>query len=369
MTDFTGENYKIWQTKPLTKVEYEALDIENRLEYLCIMGHLAASSHNTQPWRFKINTPQEEIIIFVDQKSVLSASDIDGRQTVISIGCAIKNIEIASKYFNNQISIEITNHNKEDFKPTANSSAIIEIAKIKLTSKENTEVNIEKLYHAIFTRKVVRAEYDEQRPLPNTLLKQIDGLSNDLIKVHLVSDRLRRLMIGEFQGQADNFVINSPKFSHELGEWLLPNNSESFVGMPGIGFGLKDEEAERLHRGLLGETALNPEDGLKFSMGGKIGIEKSPTVCFLTADEDTIRSWIETGMIIEEIFLLLETNGISFTVHAGIAEVSLINKLFSMSFLGTTRRIMNLFRIGYVKRSTDLDRPHAPRLPLDKILI
>lgn len=369
MSDFTRENYEIWQIKPLTVEEYSQLDPEKRLEYLCLTGHLAANSHNTQPWRFKINAPQNEIMVCVDQKSILPASDVDGRQAVISIGCAMKNIEVAAAFLQRQIKIDIINFSKEDFKPKIGGSAIIQLVKITLLPSEKITENIEKKYQAIFTRKVVRAEYDEQRLIPNELLDQIEQLSNNLIKVHLVSDRLRRLMIGEFQGQADNFVINSKKFSRELGEWLLPNDSKSFIGMPGIDFGLKDEEAERLHQGLLGETALTPEDGLKFSLAGKIGIEKSPTVCFLTSNEDTIASWLETGKIIEDIFLLLESNGISFTIHAGIAEVSLINKLFSMSFLGTTRRIMNLFRIGYIKRPADLERPHAPRLPLNKVII
>jgi hypothetical protein len=275
---------------------------------------------------------------------------------------------VSSRYFGYKTEIKILNSSKEDFKPGIPDPELIALAKIKFIS-DTPDDSLEKNYLAIFNRQVTRAEYNEQTPIPIEILEKIESINNEKIEIHLVSDRWRRLTIGEFQGQADNFVINSKKFSHELGEWLLPNDTESFVGMPGVGFGLADDEAQRLHSGLKGETALRPEDGLKFSMGGKIGIEKSPTVCFLTSQEDTIESWLEAGKVMEEIFLQLTAEGIYCAVHAGIAEVTLINKLFSMSFLGTTSRIMTLFRMGYLKRDEDKKRPHSPRWPLSKVII
>ncbi|MFA5771043.1 MAG: hypothetical protein WC894_06170 [Patescibacteria group bacterium] len=368
MNDYSGQNYSIWQTTPLQPEEFTKLSSKEQLTHLCLTAHLAPSSHNTQPWRFEIVPDRTEIIINIDKELILPASDINGRQTIISIGCAIANIKVAANYFGYQVETTILNNDKQIFKPTENHIGLIPIIKVKMLPKTSTE-NFGDIYQAIFKRKVTRAEYLENSELPVKILEEINSFTNDKIKIHIVSDRLRRLTISEFQGQADNFVINSKKFSRELGEWLLPNNTTSNVGMPGIGFGLGNDEADRLHRGLKGEIPLNPADGLKFSTGGKIGIEKSPAICFLTAADDTIENWIAAGEIVENIFLKLVANGIMFTMHAGITEVSLINKLFSMSFLGTSRKILSLFRMGYLKRIEDGDRPHSPRLPLDKVII
>ncbi len=368
MNDYSGKNYSVWQTTQLQKQEFEKLSPKEQLIHLCLTAHLAPSSHNTQPWRFMMNPDQAEIIINIDKEFILPASDVNGRQAIISIGCALANLKVAANNFGYQVETIILNNDKQIFKPAENHTGLIPIIKIKISPTAPIE-NLADIYQAIFKRKVTRAEYLENSELPNKLLEEINSLSNNQIKIHLVSDRLRRLTISEFQGQADNFVINSKKFSRELGEWLLPNNSTSYIGMPGIGFGLSDNEAERLHQGLKGEIPLNPADGLKFSTGGKIGIEKSPIICFLTAAEDTIENWIAAGEIVENIFLKLTANGIMFTMHAGITEVSLINKLFSMSFLGTSRKILSLFRMGYLKRKEDGDRPHSPRLPLDKVII
>ena len=368
MNDYSGQNYLVWQTSKYTISEFKKLSPKEQLKYFCLTAHLSPSTHNTQPWRFEIYPEKMESIFFVDKKYILPASDVHGRQTIISCGCALKNIEISANYFGYSTEIKILNQTTENFRPNESNAGLIALCKINFFPDEENK-DLSELYKAIFKRQVIRAEYDEQKDIPSEVLEKINSIDSGEIKIHLISDRWRRLSISEFQGQADNFVINSKKFSRELGEWLLPNNSENFVGMPGIGFGLSDEEAQRLHLGLKGETPLKPEDGLKFSLGGKIGIEKSPAVCFLTAQEDNIENWLNTGKIMEEIFLELTAQNIAFTVHAGIAEVSLINKLFSMSVLGTTRRIMSLFRIGYTKRPEDKKRPHSPRLPLEKIII
>ncbi len=367
MNDYSGENYSIWQTAPLKIDEFKNLTTKEKLTHFCLVAHLAPSSHNTQPWRFNINSENFEISISVAKEYILPASDVNGRQTIISMGCALANIKIAASLFGYKTETIILNEDKQIFKPTEHNTEIIPLLKITLSSDTPIE-SFDDLYQAIFKRKVTRAEYLESSEIPTNLLNEIESLNNDKIKIHLVSDRLRRLTIGEFQGQADNFVINSKKFSRELGEWLLPNNSASFVGMPGIGFGLGDDEAQRLHLGLTGAIPLNPADGLKFSTGGKIGIEKSPTICFLTASDDTLENWIAAGEIVENIFLKLAAHNIMFTMHAGITEVSLINKLFSMSFLGTNRRILSLFRMGYIKRKEDAERPHSPRWPLNKVI-
>lgn len=368
MTDYTGVNYAVWKTAPLKIDEFKNLSPKEQLKYLSLMAHLAPSSHNTQPWRFELKLDQFEININIKMDFILPASDINGRQTIISVGCALANLKMAANYLGYKIETTLLNNDKQIFKPIDNSTDLIPLLNIKIYP-DSPNKNLATEYEAIFNRKVIRAEYLESAEIPYEILNEVQVLSNEQIKIHLVSDRLRRLTISEFQGQADNFVINSKKFSRELGAWLLPNDSDSFVGMPGVGFGLGDEEAKRLHSGLIGEIPLNPADGLKFSTGGKIGIEKSPTICFLTASDDNVENWIAAGEIVENIFLKLTAHGIAFTMHAGITEVSLINKLFSMSFLGTSRKILSLFRMGYIKKNEDALRPHSPRWPLEKVII
>ncbi|TSC83751.1 MAG: Uncharacterized protein G01um101413_891 [Parcubacteria group bacterium Gr01-1014_13] len=345
------------------------LNLGDKLNYLCLLAHLAPSSHNTQPWRFFIDEANKIISVYLDREFVLSASDIDGRQAVVSIGCAVENLICGAKYLGMEPTIKLLTSDKKKVKPfVENEPKITPLLEIKFTEVK-PYLKLEKIVKAIFNRKVIRAEYDPQKPVPDEVIDLLKKTTDEkMTKLHLITDSLRRLGIAELQSQADAFVINSPKFSKELGQWFLPNDTANFVGMPGISFGLPDDQALRMHNGLLEKTALQPEDGLKFALAGKIGLEKSPLIGIITTKNDDIKNWLLAGRSFEKIFLTLTDNDIQVAVHAGIIEVPLIKRIFSAT-LGTTRHITVLFRAGYVKKEEDKNRPHSPRLPLAAVIL
>src|SRR3989344_2223622 len=362
------KNYELWEYRS-NWGNLGQLNLGDKLNSLCLLAHLAPSSHNTQPWRFFIDEANKIISVYLDREFVLSASDIDGRQAVVSIGCAVENLICGAKYLGMEPTIKLLTSDKEKVKPFVdNEPKITPLLEIKFTEVE-PDLKLEKIIKAIFNRKAVRAEYDPQKSIPKEIIKLIKEIPDkETTQLHLISDSLRRLGIAEFQSQADAFVINSPKFSRELGRWLLPNDTKSFVGMPGIGFGLADDQALRMHNRFLGKSALQPEDGLKFALAGKIGLEKSSLIGIITNANDDIENWLAAGRDFEKIFLTLTDNDIQVAVHAGITEVPLIKKIFSAT-LGTTRNITVLFRAGYVKKTEDKNRPHSPRLPLAEVIL
>ncbi len=357
-------------TRPsfIDMVTFTALETEDKLKYFCLLGHLAPSSHNTQPWRFFIDKETFGITVYLNREFVLPASDVEGRQAIVSLGCAIENIIIGARYYGYAANTKFLTNDKIKIKPLLEGEQkFTGILKIELEQSE-PKTEYEHLARAIFDRKVVRAEYDPTRQIPNNVLETIKKIPDgEITQLHLITGSIHRLTIAEFQAQADGYVINSPKFSRELGDWLLPNNSSSDLGMLGADFGLQDDEALRMHNGLSGKSSLQPEDGLKFAMGGKIFIEKSPLIGIISTKKDDLENWIMAGRIFENIFLELTCQGIQVAVHAGITEVSLVKKIFAMT-MGTTRHITVLFRAGYVKKEEDAKRPHSPRLPLEEII-
>ncbi len=365
----TQKNYEVWKNQETDLAILNLLPIEAKLQYLCLLAHLAPSSHNTQPWRFFINKTANSITLYLDREFVLPASDVAGRQAVVSMGCATENLICGANYLGLAPKINILTFDQEKVKPfLKNEQKLVPLLEIQFTKAE-PDLKFEKMVKAIFNRKAVRAEYDPQKSIPEDILDLLKKIPDEeKTKLHTITNSLHRLGVAEFQSQADAFVINSPKFSKELGEWLLPNDTASYVGMPGIGFGLPDDQALRMHHGLLGKTALQPEDGLKFALGGKIGLEKSPLVGIITTANDNIENWLAAGRDFEKIFLTLTNNDIQVSVHAGITEVPLIKKIFSAT-LGTARHATVLFRAGYVKKEEDKKRPHSPRLPLSEVIL
>ena len=245
------ENYASWELTQLARSQFVELSSDEKLLFLCRLGHLAPSSHNSQPWRFFIDAHHSVIEIYLDRTFVLPVSDIVGRQAIVSLGCAVEHMIIGASYLNAVPKIQILSVKNSLVLPLADQDnskkRYTHIARFHYTIKSGP-LPLGNLYKSIFSRKVTRAEFNPQKPLAPSIIRQLESMTDGKkTKLHLITDGIRRLSISEFQGQADGFVINSPRFSKELGAWLLPNDTDSSLGMPGAGFGLSDDEAIRIH--------------------------------------------------------------------------------------------------------------------------
>jgi len=68
-----------------------------KMKFLLRYAILAPSSHNSQPWKFRIQ--DSEINIFTDKDRWLKVADADQRELYISVGCALENLLIAAEHF------------------------------------------------------------------------------------------------------------------------------------------------------------------------------------------------------------------------------------------------------------------------------
>ena len=363
--------------RQLSSNEFRVCSVDEQLTYIAALAHLAPSSHNTQPWRFALDEKKRTITVYLNRTSVLPASDITGRQAVISVGCSIAHMLLVGEFYGMSPVVKMHNIKQKAVRPltpklhgSKKAFALLSTIHFKKpveSPRPSSATSSE--FHAILLRKVVRAEFDASKSIPDTVIFALKKIANTKnTKLHVITDSARRSMLAELQAQADGFVINDPAFTKELGVWLLPNDTTSRVGIPGIGFGLQDQEALRLHRGLAGIAPLEPEDGLKFAIAGKRSIETSPAICLLTIKKDDPASWLDAGRVFEQMFLSLMANDIQVAIHAGIVEVPLINRMFAAT-LGIPQQLAVLFRIGLVKDPRNLSRPYSPRLPLSAIMI
>ncbi len=361
----------IWEKKIPNKDEFQALTALEKLKLFVWFGHLAANSHNTQPWRFELFTDSFSVKVYVDRSTILPESDVSGRQSVISVGCAVQNIIISSGAYGFSAVFQDSEVEKNQVKPSTNPpNQYILLGSIIFSPQNKCNDYYDSLLPAITTRRVMRAEFDPSLPVPDEVIKEmLDNIPKDLVTTHMVTDAFRRLAISEFQGQADGYVLNSPRFARELGDWFLPNDIPTPLGMPGNTFGFDDVQSRRIHEGLRGQTNLEPEDMLRFSLGGKVGFEKSPLLCFFTIKRDDIPFWISAGRAMQLAFLILEKHQLSYAVHAAIVEVRLVNRIFATT-LGTSEPLASVFRVGYLKDNLIKEhRPHSPRMPIDNVII
>jgi hypothetical protein len=72
----------------------------DQLEFLIGYAILAPSSHNSQPWLFRINAMDVEL--FADRRRALPTVDPQQRELTISCGAALFNLRIAAEYFGHE---------------------------------------------------------------------------------------------------------------------------------------------------------------------------------------------------------------------------------------------------------------------------
>ncbi len=355
-------NYSSWDLKLLTNSQFQKLNQTAKFKYLVHFGHLASSTHNTQPWAFK--QVDDSIQIYLDNSRVLPASDIIGRQACVSIGCAVGNIIVAAKsygYFSS-LKWEING----DIIP---SQKYVLVSTIKLGKSKIDKVSL-KYLPTILARRIERRRHDVSKDFPVSFYKSLNQILSSQNEIdsriwHRGDPRIH--LVAELQSQADTYVANSAKFSKELADWLLPNNTKQFLGMPGSTFNLTDTQTDEVIEGLANKSKMHADSLAGFSSSGKKGIESAAIIAMLTVSKQTIKNWVGVGIVLSNVQNLVELHRGGLALHAGLAEVTLVR--MSLSAMGmTTSQPVILFRAGIRDEST-ARLPHAPRLPIDQVLL
>lgn len=363
-----GENYSAWSVEKLNAAQFWNLNSDkDRYKYLASLAHLAANSHNTQPWLFEYCSENNSTKIYMVAARVLPASDVKGRQAVISLGCALANFEVAALALDCKIDKKILLTDTNFLNELTESVLVAEIV-IAKNHIENILTDNIKMYNSIFTRRVDRGEYDHDRKIDSNLIHKIESLGNDLnVKTILISDWGRKVALAELQAQADSFVVNNKEFANELvNDWMLENNSDQGLGMPGDTFRLNEAQTSRIKFRFRDGLGFESDDATAIAQLGKKGILSCQCVGLLTIEKDEPFQWLMAGITLEKGALLFESEGVAWAVHAGLAEVSQVNMLMLRPIAMTTKRPVVLFRAGYLK-TNESRAPHSPRLDFKKV--
>jgi nitroreductase len=148
-------------------------DIE-KLKFFINYAILAPSSHNTQPWIFKISN-DNTIELYADRTRALPVVDPEDRELTISCGAALFNLEIAISYFGYayESGISFPDNNNEEEKDLL---ARITVANIKENPNKTIDKNIQKLFHAITRRRTNRLKFEE-REIPDSIISELKSIA------------------------------------------------------------------------------------------------------------------------------------------------------------------------------------------------
>lgn len=312
--------------------------IEQKLRFLIRYAILAPSSHNTQPWKFRIDGNTIEILI--DFSGWLEIADSDRRELYISIGCALENLLVAGENtgFITDVSL-FPEPERDDL-----------VAAVRFERQNDVALNnSDVLFENIVRRRTNRQKYK----LASIPAGKIDQLRNQCMYESVHLDFIR-----------DKQII------HELNDLLIKSDIELFSDSD-----YRRELGYWIGRGVFGTSWLVSKLGQLMvtflDMGKKQAVKDSDLllssshVAVISTDTDQPVSQVKSGQVFERTALLASAVDISVHPMSQILEVDgLKDQLAGLKPISGYYP-QHLFRLGYSESA----KGHSPRKKIEDVII
>lgn len=304
---------------------------------------LAASSHNTQPWKFRIEP--DRILILPDLSRRCPAVDPDDHHLYASLGCALENLLIAAQ------AAGLKGRYAYD------ASA----PRLRVDFEETAPFHSD-LFEAIPRRQCSRTDYDGS-PLSSEQLRRIEeaGHGNG-VSVMLFTDSRQKDRIARYVAEGNTAQFGDAAWAEELKSWIRFNA----------------RDAARSGDGLYGPVMGSPDVPrwlgmlfMRFAFSAKRQnrkdvrhIRSSAAIAVLYSEADDIPHWIEAGRCYERLALRATSLGLRTAFINQPVEVPGLRSRFA-DFLGIGKRRPDLIvRIG---RGPAM--PRSLRRPVEQVLV
>jgi nitroreductase len=180
---------------------------------------LAASPHNTQPWRFKV--AESWVELYMDTGRNVGALDPYLREECIGMGCALENLLLAAAANGYDATATLVPRTLAPIPADAKSVLMARVV-LATSSRQTSE-----LYDAIPRRHTNRSRYDPARPLPASVVDNLGRIVADEsdIKVFLFTAEADRRRIVEISSAANAELYSDPDVKRGTEPWMRTRRS------------------------------------------------------------------------------------------------------------------------------------------------
>ena len=265
---------------------------------------MAPSTHNTQPWRFRITG--STLDMFADRSRQLNVIDVARRQQIQSCGCALYNARVAvrSMGYQDETTIMLVDSDLPDHIATLHLGAAREV------SRDDLE-----LMRAVGLRRTNRRAF-LPRPVPPLVVDSLVAAANAEGVACVRLDPGQKLVLGSLVEQADHAQFADPAFRQELGNWLTPFGSVRNDGIPFV----EKEYGSSMPFALM-RALRSPGIGKKFGEIEEGLVLGAPVVfAFFTRGDDP-PDWFAAGEALEAVLLRATTLDLSASFLNQVLEV------------------------------------------------
>lgn len=311
------------------------------------LASLAPSGHNTQPWLVKYIEPYHWII-GNDKSKWLPAVDPFHRETILSVGAFMQNLEYAAGHFGYVCQWNIIAANNEE-------ENIAEIKLIKTGSAPDYDIAKIKLRRTLRTRYLDEAMRKEDL---NYLL------NDDPCFFYFPNTAKEYQWLNEQTIEANRIQAYRNDAQVELAEWIRFSSKDAKRHCDGLTTASMDIEGLN---GWIVRNFFGKSNVLKNSFREK-GIHKAEEQVshsggwiIITSDDNSVVNLIGAGKRMQSLCLKVRDRGIGIHPMTQILEENQTNGVINQS-IGITDKIQFLLRTGYVKNYPD---PVSLRRPVD----
>ncbi len=317
-----------------------------KFSFLLNYAVLAPSSHNSQPWLFRIVADSVEL--YADRSRGLAVIDPDDRELTISCGAALFHLRIALRRFG-YIGAVTTFPDADD--PDL-------LARIHLGIKRDATPEAQALFAAIYQRRTNRQAF-EQRPLPEDMLVALqEAAHTEGAWLYIVRGEKDRNAVADLISLADGMQWQDKHFRRELVAWARTTRMQRQDGIPTYALNLG---------GLTTQVGLRA--GRTFDLGnGQAANDRqlamgSPALVVLGTHVDTVYDWLIAGQALARVLLHARSQGVWASFLNQPIEVPEVRPMLH-NVIERAGFPQLLLRLGYGP-----DIPPTPRRRLSEVLL
>lgn len=319
---------------------------DERMGRILAAAAAAPSSHNSQPWRLRVNSDGVEV--WGDASRMLPRSDKDNRQFFISLGCVSENIATAAALEGFSVKVSVYPDPSEP----------LCAAKISLGEGEGRDGNPPVdagLAEAIFNRHANRDSY-EDRAVPEDFLSFLKNMASSDIAVITIEDKERKAAIAEVVANATEAAFHDKGFTEELSRWIKPSLKRYRDGMPGYNIGIPWPISFIVPLAIrYGNVAKQQRKMVEGPL------RATPSYIVIATRDDQPLTWVTSGILLERMWLQATNSKLAMGPVAAAVQIGDFYKDVQ-SILGTGFRPQVFARLGYPTKTT---KPSPRRAPSD----
>jgi nitroreductase len=310
-----------------------------QLQALVQAATLAPSSHNTQPWLFRLEGQVIELL--ADRTRALPVNDPDDRELTISCGCALFNLRVAAAAAGLQAQVE----------PWPDAADTDLLARVHL-SLNGAGQALAAMQAAMGERRTYRERFAATAVGPMALRSLVDAVHSEAASLAVLDTADQRLGAAALVAEGDAMLWANPSWRRELAAWMHPRRRGDGLTLPALAIPV----AQMVVR--------------TFDMGHGVAAkdrqlaDESPVLAMLSTAGDMPGDWLAAGQALQRLLLVGVQLGLQASyLNQAVQVATLRPKLQQLT--GRPGYAQLLLRIG---NPTQV-KPAAPRRPLADVLV